>query len=328
MNFMSDKKTTNQSTKQVPKPNFNTSASSDFDKAREALEQQLDAQKERTLEQVKREEAKRKAETERAKRGTSKKSFGLPFNKKGMSVASDEIAENKSGVECEVDFGEAPSDDILSDIIGAPETPDALLKDEFPKDVPGEDDFVGTEISEELLSNASYEEYTFEQNQANDMPELSNVVSIVEQEPVNIPDDIMKDITTKEVLRKWIENILQDVRYSLTEYYAKHSDVVEELSRRIRPYDYNTFRKKVVEIEFEDIRCRIKCITPLLTDLLHDDIWTITDICIAVYGMMSDEVYLIRHFMKLYNDKQYWSEFFMWNDCKNNDRLARILNLR
>lgn len=42
----------------------------------------IDEQKRRALEQVRREEAKRKAEEERAKNGTPKKKFGLPFVKK------------------------------------------------------------------------------------------------------------------------------------------------------------------------------------------------------------------------------------------------------
>ena len=283
----------------------------------------IDEQKRRALEQVKREEAKRNAEEERAKNGASKKKFGLSFVKKGATVSPD-TSKKESANEYEADYGMKPDDDIISDLLDDFGTP---LEDEFPDYIPDEDDFIGAELDEELIPNTSSDKFALNESTEGALPELQPVVSITEPEPVNIPDEIMRETTTKDILRKWTENVLQDVKYALTEYYAKHSDIAEELRKRILTYDYNMFRKKLVEIEFEDIRCRMKCISPLLTDLVHEDIYTIADIFIVVYGMTSDETYLIRHFTKLYNDIGHWSEFFMWNNCQNNKRLARILNL-
>lgn len=341
---MSKKKTENQSPTSVQKPMFNTAdaaggTSSDFDRLMaefehieaksQAMEDDearlaaIDEQTQRAFEQAKREEAKRKTEEERAKNGVTKKTFGLPFGKR-CDVATDKTMKDVNIDECEVDYALAPDNDILADVLNEFGAPNEPLDDDFPEIIPDEDGFVGAEINEELLSDVLCEEYNPEQNQESDIPEASNTVFAVEQEPVNIPDEVMSNITTKELLRYWVEEMLSAEKIALREYYYSSSYMYNEIIReqgliKGAGISRKQFTKRVFKTTHDDIVQMLQFIGKMTSK----DLQSGKDIVIAIYGLYSDEAYVYREFCKCYDRMHEWDETEMFS-CSD-ERLKRIL---
>lgn len=129
----------------------------------------------------------------------------------------------------------------------------------------------------------------------------------------NFPDEILSDMTIKGLLGRWTGSILAKVRYALCGYFLAES------------HNVDAGDKNAVETRFEEVKNIIDFSTPILEDCVDQNICGIEDIFIAVFGIMSDEVYLLRRFLQLYADMDQWDTDFMWNDCKNDPRLKKIL---
>ena len=131
----------------------------------------------------------------------------------------------------------------------------------------------------------------------------------------NFSDGIMSDMTTKGLLGKWTALIESRVRCDIRKYYMK--------TRNIDAGDKNWIKSF-----FKDTMQFISYLTPILEDLVHKNIYGMEDIFIAVYGIQSDEVYLLREFLDLYKRMDEWDEDYMWNDCETNSRLYDIFNVK
>ena len=118
----------------------------------------------------------------------------------------------------------------------------------------------------------------------------------------NFPNDIMSDMTTKGLLGKWVAFLVSKVRCSLYSYYIKTNNI-----------DYGD--TNFVTQRFTETKGEIEYILPVLEDLVNANIHGFEDICIAVYGIGSDEVFMIRRFFQLCVCMPIWKKDSMWTDC-------------
>lgn len=128
----------------------------------------------------------------------------------------------------------------------------------------------------------------------------------------NFPDDILSDISKKGLLGKWTATLLSYSENALFRYYIKDRNI-------------DAGHKDVVVSLFQDVNNTMLTLTPVLEDLVEKNIIGIEDIFIAVYGVSSDAVYVLREFKKLMKRIDNWDEDYMWNNCSNNKRLKKIL---
>lgn len=128
----------------------------------------------------------------------------------------------------------------------------------------------------------------------------------------NFSDAVMSNMTTKGLLGKWTAMILADIENTLQKYYMK--------DRNIDAGD-----KGLVAALFRHTDSKIAALTPVLEDLVAPNIRGIEDIFIAVYGVASDEVYILRSYRKLAKDVSTWDEDYMWNNCSLDQRLRHII---
>jgi hypothetical protein len=128
----------------------------------------------------------------------------------------------------------------------------------------------------------------------------------------SFPDSVMSDMTTRGLLGKWTEMIFSEVKGALFKYHM-----------RSRNMDFGY--KNTTAIYFNDAWRMIEEVTPVLEDLVNESIYGIEDIFLAVFGVGSDEVYALREFLRLHGKMGNWDEDCMWNDCKGDERLLRIL---
>ena len=126
----------------------------------------------------------------------------------------------------------------------------------------------------------------------------------------NFPDSIMSDISRKGLLGKWTEDIYNDAKICLIEYYRKNSSDVGNV-KGIRYY-------------FDRLDEKISYLTPVLEDLVEENIWGMEDIFISVFGVGSDQVYVFRRFLGL-SRKREWDTDWMWNDAAGNHRLHDLI---
>ena len=127
----------------------------------------------------------------------------------------------------------------------------------------------------------------------------------------NFPDSVMSDMTTKGLLGKWTEMVISDVQWAVLKYYAK--------TRNIDAGDLNFVRSL-----FVTTNDKIKILTPVLEDLCNRNLYGIEDITIAVFGVGSDEVFVLREFLKRMQRINEWDTDFMWNDFSGHERLKKI----
>lgn len=130
---------------------------------------------------------------------------------------------------------------------------------------------------------------------------------------INFPDDIISDMTIKGLLGKWTEWIYSKAVSALLKYYMKTGNI-------------DAGDKSFVISQFKGIKMEIDYLTPILEDLVAKEICGIEDIFIAVYGIKSDEVYVVRRFLDRCNHINEWDTDYMWNDCANDKRLLSILS--
>lgn len=129
---------------------------------------------------------------------------------------------------------------------------------------------------------------------------------------IAFPNSIMSDMTTKGLLGKWTTMITSEIVPALYKYYMKYRNI-------------DAGCKGFVASLFIEIEGKISNLTPVLEDLVDKNIYGIEDIFIAVYGITSDEVYVLRRFMELSKKIESWDEDFMWNNCSTDKRLKSIL---
>lgn len=140
------------------------------------------------------------------------------------------------------------------------------------------------------------------------MKEITNL-----NEPnINFSDSILSDMTIKKLLIKWTELIKFDISYGLYKYYMKTHNI-------------DRGDKNFVITLFNEISTKISFLTPVLEDLVNKNIHGIEDIFIAIYGVDSNEVYILRDFFKLNDKVNTWDEDYMWNDCNSDKRMLEIL---
>lgn len=125
-------------------------------------------------------------------------------------------------------------------------------------------------------------------------------------------NNIMSDMTTKGLLGKWVSMIFSESQSALYKYYMKDMNI-------------DAGDKSFVISLFKSVDNKISNLTPVLEDLVEKNIYGIEDIFIAVYGVSSDEVYVLREFMRLSQKMASWDEDYMWNNCETDKRLKSIL---
>ena len=127
---------------------------------------------------------------------------------------------------------------------------------------------------------------------------------------IDFRDSILSGITIKGLLGKWTGAIASDVHYAVENYYMR---------------EYKDRKDHVVSV-FHKVASKIETLTPVLEDLVSREICGMEDIFIAVFGLTSDEVCLIRKFMELHGRIDTWDEDCMWDDCVHDRRLFDILH--
>ena len=135
-----------------------------------------------------------------------------------------------------------------------------------------------------------------------------------------IPDDCVRDVSVKVLLKKWADDILFDVKYAISEYYGEYSDLYAIINRS-KQID----RRCVTEHCFKQAYKKIEYLTPVLEDLVQADITGIGEIFRVVYGFNSDELHILREYAKLYDCISEWDETMMWYGCRHDEILARNL---
>ena len=148
----------------------------------------------------------------------------------------------------------------------------------------------------------------------NNLKDLKSALSGKDKYGNNIafPSNIMSDMTTKGLLGKWTSLILSETLTALYKYHMEYRNI-------------DAGDKSFVISRFRDVGDRISNITPVLNDLVDKNINGIEDIFIAVYGIASDEVYVLREFMRLLKNMASWDEDYMWTDCTTDKRLRSLL---
>ncbi len=126
-------------------------------------------------------------------------------------------------------------------------------------------------------------------------------------------DSVISATTTKELLCKWVDELLCDVYYNLFKYYILQDNV-------------DAGDKLCVEMFFEGTYQRIVDITSVLQDMLNVEVTSFQDIVVVVYGADSDNAFAAERFLTLYDSMDKWDEDEMWKLGPNDDaRLYKLL---
>ena len=128
---------------------------------------------------------------------------------------------------------------------------------------------------------------------------------------IDFSEDVLSNITIKGLLGKWTHMIISDVKHDIYKFYAK--------TRNIDAGDKNCIREFFMETNE-----KIHYLTPILEDLCNENLYGIEDIMIAVFGVGSDEVFVLREFLRRMEQINEWDEDYMWNDFAGRDRLKKI----
>lgn len=128
---------------------------------------------------------------------------------------------------------------------------------------------------------------------------------------IDFPDCFLSDMTTKEILLKWVEYIYSDIKYSLFKYYMKdnNEDAGDMWLTK------NMFKKTMNEIY---------TLGPVFQDMTLPCVYGMKDIFSLTYGNESDELYALNKFLDLHNSIANWNALGMWNNCSNDKRLFNI----
>lgn len=111
---------------------------------------------------------------------------------------------------------------------------------------------------------------------------------------------INEDMTKEEFVTIWTNLLLNDMKVCNLKYEGDGSINVDA-----GDLDFvKTFFKNCYE--------KGKFIESFLLDLFVEDIENFEDIVIAIYGLGSEELKVVRKFNKLYEDIDNWDEDYMW----------------
>lgn len=144
---------------------------------------------------------------------------------------------------------------------------------------------------------------------------MENISEDISKIHTNI-QNIMSDYTVEEFLQKQIEEIYYYVQ-KFVHYYHIEGNFI-------------TLGKDIVSAEvnwkYNLAYNRIKYITPVLEDFIDDRLSGFEDILIAIYGIMSDEVFVFREYLNLEQEKRNCNGFVIDHmGCLKNGRMYNIL---
>lgn len=111
---------------------------------------------------------------------------------------------------------------------------------------------------------------------------------------------INEDISKEYFVTKWTDLLLHDMAVCITKYECDGSTNVDA-----GDLDF-------VKTFFEDCYKRGKFIESFLLDLVVEDIENFEDIVIAIYGLGSEDLRIVRRFNELYENMDNWDEDYMW----------------
>ena len=92
---------------------------------------------------------------------------------------------------------------------------------------------------------------------------------------INFPDKIMGPMTMKGLLGKWAESIIYDIKYCLAKYYLGED-------RNIDAGDIDFVKNR-----FRETSNMMHKLTPVLEDMVNENIYGLEDIMISIYGSMT-----------------------------------------
>ena len=111
---------------------------------------------------------------------------------------------------------------------------------------------------------------------------------------------INEDMIKEEFVTIWTNLLLNDMKVCNLKYEGDGSINVDA-----GDLDF-------VKTFFRDSYKKGKLIESFLLDLVTEDIEDFEDIVIAIYGLGSPELKVVRKFNKLYEDIDNWDEDYMW----------------
>ncbi len=125
---------------------------------------------------------------------------------------------------------------------------------------------------------------------------------------VTIADSIMSGVTAKDLLLKWTDNAVAEMKKALVAYYGCEKTSVTEVQR-----------------VFAETSENVRVMSSFLKDLTAYPIENIYDTIIAVYGIVSPQVRIYKAFTGLFKSRANWNEAEMWNSCAGDEPLQKIL---
>ena len=132
---------------------------------------------------------------------------------------------------------------------------------------------------------------------------------------VGFSDDILGPASMKGILMRWLSNICEEIFYAMSKYHLP------------RALNIDAGDKQFVEARFNIAYSKIQHIVPVLESMTNEKLIGIVDIAEAIYGYDSDEVYLIKKFLKLSSEMDEWDCEHMWKLSATDDhRLYHILH--
>ncbi|MCR4805734.1 MAG: hypothetical protein K5981_08810 [Clostridia bacterium] len=127
-----------------------------------------------------------------------------------------------------------------------------------------------------------------------------------------IPDNVMSTITTKELLEKWTLGAVNEITAAVRAYHFKSKNPEENTVAAVRQL-------------FADVSERLRVTGAYIKDLTAFPIENMYDTIIAVFGIVSPQVYIYKSFMQLYKTQSTWTEETMWDECAGNEQLKKVL---
>lgn len=111
---------------------------------------------------------------------------------------------------------------------------------------------------------------------------------------------INEEMTKEEFVTKWSTLLLHDMAICIVKYECDGSSNVDA-----GDFDF-------VKSCFKNCYEKGKFIESFLLDLVVEDIENFEDIVIAIYGLGSEDLRIVRRFNELYEDMDNWDEDYMW----------------
>lgn len=134
---------------------------------------------------------------------------------------------------------------------------------------------------------------------------------------LKVNDELMSDISTKDVLRHIIAIIYYDLISAISMYYE------EAFANNL---DGIYFIKRAFEYAKDEMYSLLPVLRILIKDKQsEDEYYLIDEILTMVCGEDSDEIYTYKKFIELDDNKNFWEEKDMWRGF-DDERLQEIHN--